>query len=413
MARSTRLRPAGLAAAALLFGAYLMLAAVPAQAATNDNATCLYNAVNRQVTVSSSTGSLSIVVGSGGAILFDNDTDASDGTACDTATVNNTDGITAESDLDFVIDLSGGPFAPGETPEASGISEIEIDVDGAVNTMEDVRVDGSDGDDTITAGNGLNAPTGSIVLGGAINLNSDGDADVTFNDNGDGSNDFEIQGGEGNDTISANGGSGTGAFLEQDSDNLEGDEGNDTITGSNYDTGDGDSPIEGDEGNDVLIGNGGDDDLLDSGAIDDTNGDGQENCLDNDESDSLSGGDGSDCRNAGAGRDLLAGGNGDDNELGNGCNDVLDQGNGPNGADVLDGDAGEPGGPFDCDGTDDLVDYSQRNSDLDVSLGDGNFNDGEVGANEQDNVTGGIETVLGGSGDDSSEEFLGHETFFA
>ena len=212
--RSGARKRLGVMISALAFGAYLMLTAVPAQAATDGDATCTYNAVNKQVTISTTTNSSSIRVGAGGAILFDDDLNASDGTPCDTATVNNTDGITSEPASDFEVDLGGGPFAPGESPEATGISEIEIDVDGLVNGGLDLEVEGSSGDDTIVAGNGLGAPTGSFFGGGAVNLNTDGDADITFADMDDGDNDYEVRGNDGNDTISANGGSGTGAFLE-------------------------------------------------------------------------------------------------------------------------------------------------------------------------------------------------------
>src|SRR6185503_18106978 len=102
---TSRGRTIGVVISALAFASYLMLTAVPAQAATDGDATCTYNAVNKQVTVSTTTNDLSIRVGSGGAILFDDDLDATGGTACDTATVNNTDGITAEPGHHFEVDL--------------------------------------------------------------------------------------------------------------------------------------------------------------------------------------------------------------------------------------------------------------------------------------------------------------------
>src|SRR5262245_19699808 len=411
--RSGARRRLGVTLSALVFGAYLMLTVVPAQAATDGNATCTYNAVNRQVTVSSTGGSdLSIVVGTGGAILFDDDLDASDGTACDTATVNNTDGITAEPDEDLEVDISGGPFAPGETPEASGTSEIEIDIDGSVNAMEDVEVEGSSGDDNIVAGNGLAAPTGSIVFAGAINLNGDNDADVTFNDNADASEDVKIRGNDGNDTVSFNGGAGTGAFLEQDAPDAEGGDGNDSLTGSDFDTGFGDQ-LHGGEGNDSLSGLGGQDFLNDDGLVD--FGDGF-TCA-TDENDILDGGDGIDELFSGDGRDLLIGGDGNDDESGGSCADTFDEGTGPNGRDNFHGNGGEAGGPFECDleGTgnlfDDLVDYSQRNSELLLVL-NGGFESGEVGASEDDRIGGGIDSALGGTADDEihgsfDENFLG------
>jgi hypothetical protein len=227
-------RGLGALVSALAFGAYVVLLAVPARAATNGDATCTYNAVNRQVTVSTTVNPLSLIVGAGGAILFDDDLNASDGTGCDTATVNNTDGIFAEPGSFLEVDLAGGAFGPGETPEASGTSEIEIDVDGSVNTMQGLVISGSFFGDTITAGNGQGAPTGGILDAGAVNLNDDNDADLTFTDNEDGIGDLAIFSLGGNDTISLNGGAGTGAFLEQAATLAEGGFGDDTVTGSNF-----------------------------------------------------------------------------------------------------------------------------------------------------------------------------------
>src|SRR5262245_5253322 len=420
---SRRGRAFGITASALGFAAYLMLTAVPAQAATEGLATCTYDAVDRQVTVRSPAGSnVSVRVGAGGAIVFDDDLTASDGVACDVASVANTDGITAEPGNNFAIDLGGGPFAPGETPEASGTSEIEIDVDGSVNDLNDLGIEGSGGDDTITVGNGLNAPSGGQLAAGAISLNTDGDADVTFNDNEDGDGDLLVEGNNGNDSISFAGGSGTGAFLEQSGPAAFGgnnaadsgtnaDDGNDTLTGSDFVTSDGDR-LFGDEGNDTLTGGAGEDDLSDAGDVDTGL-----TCA-TDENDVLIGGAGSDDLNGGDGNDLLDGGNDDDFENGSDCDDTFDQGSGPNGDDTIDG--GSPISAAGCFGTRaDLVDYGDRNSDLVVDLTGGPS--GEVGAAEADTLTD-IESAIGGSGDDDItgsglENFLaggdGDDTFNA
>src|SRR5262245_47397664 len=401
-------RRLGVAIAVLSFAGYLMLTALPAQAAV----ICSYNSVNRQITVDSSNPGVTLQVGGGGAITTsDTVFPGTSFTQCGTATVNNTDGITvnASDNDDVVVDLSGGPFAPGETPEASGTSEIEFTIHfGGSGSLDDLDVIGSDGADNLVVGDGNAGVPGS----GAANLNGDNDADITFDG---GMDDLFFGGEDGNDSISYAGGSATGGDADGDfvpNFVLNGGDGDDTLVGSDVE---GEVAIDGQEGNDLLQGGGGFDNIFDTGSLDtDTDGDGNFTCADDDERDVLDGGeDGDTLDGAGTGRDILRGGNGDDSEFGNGCNDVLDEGNGPNGADTLDGDAGEPGGPFECGGTDDVVDYSQRNSDLDVSLGDGNDNDGEVGANEQDDVNSGIETVLGGSGDDTIEDFDGDDTFFA
>src|SRR5262249_48787776 len=159
--------------------------------------------------------------------------------------------------------------------------------------------------------------------------------------------DFYIFGNDGNDTVSADGGSGTGAFLEQEDDLLQGDDGIDTLNGTDLDTINGDS-IRGGEGNDFLTGNTGRGFLEDFGLVDDMNGDSIANCLDDDERDTLNGGEGDDVMGAGDGRDVLRGGNADDVESGGDCNDVFDEGNGPNGGDILDGQDDENGSAFQC-----------------------------------------------------------------
>src|SRR5262245_16801350 len=287
-----RSRAFGVLISALAFVTYLMLTAMPAQAAVS----CSYDAVNRQVNVVSDTGSeAALRVGGGGVILFDDDDDASDGTQCDTATVNNTDGIEVDATGgggDVEIDLLGGPFAPGETPEATGTSEIEINVTGdAADGGNDIEIEGSDDDDTIAAGDGGSGATLSEGAG-AINLNGDNDADVTFVDQGNGAlQDFFIRGNDGNDTINASGGAGTGNDLAMSDTSLEGGPGDDSITGTDFFDGgglDGDQ-IDGEEGDDTLNGLGGDDFLDDSGVVDDLDNDGFNEC-DEDELDVLHGG---------------------------------------------------------------------------------------------------------------------------
>src|SRR5262245_55826717 len=341
MARTAgpRSRSIGVAISAIAFAAYLMLTAVPAQAAV----TCSYDAVNRQVNIdlSADNDDVTLGVGGGGAILFDDDEDLAGATQCDTATVNNTDGVdvddTVGDDVAVHLDLSGGPVAPGETPEATGIPEIEFNFnfDDSVSNEDEFFIVGSDGPDNLVAGDG-----GSNVPGtGAANLNGDNDADVSFDG---GLDDLQWDGADGADTISYAGGAGTGDDADGDDAPqffIDGGDGNDSLTGSDEEG----DVLDGQEGNDLLVGGAGFDSLEDDGLLDvDTNGDGDINCEDDDERDVLEGGEDDDSLDdAGDGRDTLRGGNGDDDEFGGDCNDVFDQGSGPNGNDDLDGDGDE------------------------------------------------------------------------
>ncbi len=95
----------GVFASALAFGAYLVLSAVPAQAAAAD---CTYNAVTKQVTFVMQGTAGAIGVGGGGTIVADDNTTFADGSQCGVATVNNTDGITIDMNAstgDIVLDL--------------------------------------------------------------------------------------------------------------------------------------------------------------------------------------------------------------------------------------------------------------------------------------------------------------------
>src|SRR5689334_6832 len=105
----------------LLAAITLALAAVPASAAV----TCSYSAPDHRVSVSA-TDDFTRVLRSGDAITID---DGHEAVPCGgSPTVLNTDliqightGLSAAT-----IDLKGGPFAPGFTPEPVGASEIEL-----------------------------------------------------------------------------------------------------------------------------------------------------------------------------------------------------------------------------------------------------------------------------------------------
>lgn len=119
---------------------------------------------------------------------------------CGGATVDNVDTVvvTGANATELVgLDLSGGPFAPGATPEGTGISEIEFQLDlGAGN------------DTLVVQGGILNE---KIRLGSAgINWNGDGDADVMLT----AVQTVTVNGGDGSDTISGSGGLGTGGLFQ-------------------------------------------------------------------------------------------------------------------------------------------------------------------------------------------------------
>lgn len=100
------------------------------------------------------------------------DSIAVDDQVCGAATVMNTDAISVVGAGDLRIDLRGGPLAPGATPEAEGVDEIEITVsrDGIT-----IGITGTGGIDRIKPATDLDQ--------GEINLNAaevPKDPDVTF-----------------------------------------------------------------------------------------------------------------------------------------------------------------------------------------------------------------------------------------
>jgi ELWxxDGT repeat protein len=135
---------------------------------------------------------------------------------CGGATVANVDtvNVTGTSLPErVVLDLSGGAFAPGATPEATGVSDIEIDVDLGSGT-DRLVVQGASGIDRVQLGSD------------GINLNNDDDVDATVA----GVEEVTVNGGLGNDLLTAAGSPATGdAFFVPVL--LNGDGGNDTLTG--------------------------------------------------------------------------------------------------------------------------------------------------------------------------------------
>jgi Ca2+-binding RTX toxin-like protein len=190
------------------------------------------------------------------------------GGPCGAATVTNTDVVVvtggAETD-DLTLDETNGVFGPGATPEPHGVSAIRFRIDLGGTADDRLFIVGTPGDDRIVAGTR------------GVNLDGDSDVDVTGPSVGP---NLELDGGDGNDVLSAAGKHGTGQPLAVDV-RLDGGNGADTLTGGRAD--------------DVLLGDAGDD-VLSGGAGNDT----------------LYGDDGNDTLTGGLGKDTFYGGAGDD-----------------------------------------------------------------------------------------------------
>ncbi len=217
----------------ILVGGLLLLSpALPAAAVT-----CSFDGGAHRVTIELS-GSSTVSRGGGGEIVVD-------GTACGMATTSNTDVIavsgTAGAGDALVIDMSGGPFEPGATPESRSTSEIEFEVTLEGDGGDRVVINGSANDDTFVAGDG------------GVLLNADPDVDVTFTGVGG----LGLQGQSGNDILVGIGGQGargaTPVALQ-----ILGGEGNDVLTGGTSDDrlegGPGDDTLDGDSGSDHIDG---------------------------------------------------------------------------------------------------------------------------------------------------------------
>lgn len=320
--------------------------------------------------------------------------------------------------------LTGG--AATDLLEADAPAVSEAICDGVDTTPASDVLDGGGGGDFLNAGSGGDTLSGGPGLDG---LCGGSDADTLF-----GGDDVDtLVGGGGNDTL--HGGAGVdvlqsayssdpnafcpGSASSNEQDALYGDDGNDVLIGAvgtdTLDGGPGDDSLFGFAGNDVLTGGDGSDVMVGySGA------------------DTLDGGQGVDELGGGDGDDIVRGGDGND-ELG--ITLSVPAGDTPtphtlvteNGNDTIDGGAGDDtiaGGPgatiLDYGGTSgstpadtpaqngadsitggegrDTVTYVHRTSQVSVSL-DGAANDG--GAGEADNVAGDVETVIGGSADDT------------
>jgi Ca2+-binding RTX toxin-like protein len=183
------------------------------------------------------------------------------------ATVNNTDKIvvadTSGGGTTTGIDTYGGPFAPGATAEPGATSEIEFEISGG------------QGDDTLQlVGGNVNDDwdLGAVPGGSGANLNAgdevNGDVDVTTT----GINDVSVAPGDGDDKVNAAGVQPFDGPLTLPAE-LEGGDHDDTVFGGN--------------GPDLLEGGTGDDILKGRGGLDELHGDSGKDFLDGDEGDDI------------------------------------------------------------------------------------------------------------------------------
>jgi Ca2+-binding RTX toxin-like protein len=282
----------------IIAGALLASVGIPVLAA-EQQVTCGYDEPSKTVTVSAPDHGFAFVVLSveAGAIMWEGHLAvprSGQKQPCGTATTANTDLIRAQggspADFGFFLgfDERGGPFAPGATAEASGISEIEIEF-----LSRGFLVFGG-------------STASSVIRLGSLgaNINGDDDVDVTL---AAPEAAFGYVGGPGPDDIAATGGLGTGDPSSRDFAAGGGDGSDLLVAGpgrSSMDGGGGEDVLSGATARDALSGGAGNDRLTGLTGADDLEGEGG--------NDELLGGGGRDRLNGGRGRDRCLGGPGKD-----------------------------------------------------------------------------------------------------
>lgn len=258
----------GLAATAAF--ALAVPALVPERAAAA--VSCSYDAPTHTLTVTADANGdfVALRVESGGG---DDDIEVFEGaftteiTPCggvDQPTINDTDTIelnenaAGASSVVFRLDVENGPFAPGFTAEPNGSSEIEFDVNADDDGSDQFQVFGGAGDDDLRFGS-----AGGVLSG---NLNG---SEIAGADTGD--RDVDLAGIErlfmggrgGNDTITADG-SGAPDFDGPTPIGVtfEGGPNDDTLRSGTFDgAGVGANNLVGDAGDDTMIGSTGQDSI--------------------------------------------------------------------------------------------------------------------------------------------------------
>ena len=297
------------------------------------------------------------------------------------------DGSSASNN--FIVGQNGSVLVISE-----GTASISITGDGIGFSAggEVVQINGNQGNDTITIGDINNV--GFFVLqidGGIGNDTINGAGAMT------GSVVVSIDGGGGNDMITGTGGNDTLIGSDGD-DTLLGRSGKDSLVG-----GDGDDLLNGQAADDTLDGGFGNDTLLGELGDDVLNGEfGNDRLVGNDGDDTLVGGFGDDVLDGDAGDDSLLGMVGRDTLLGGQGADTLDGGReedvirGHAGNDIIRGDHGSDT-IFGGGGSDTI-----EGGDGDDRIDGGGGRDGIDGGDGNDTINGmdGRDTLFGGDGDD-------------
>jgi Ca2+-binding RTX toxin-like protein len=376
----TKFRITSLSAAAALVAALLVgPGATDAMAVTCDKAGATLNvnlASGQSAEIRRTNGDLTVTGGCTGNPTVDN---------IDTIDVSG-----APGDETFTVDMTNGLFRPGATVETQGDSEIEVIVS-LGDGNDTLVVQGRPVDDALHAGSA------------GINFNGDGDADITRNN----VEELRLGGADGADSLSAAGGLAAGDPLNTGV-TLAGGEGGDTLQGGN-----GNDTLNGGNGGDAESGGAGDDTFnqtTDANGADLLNGDegtdtadygartvGVNVTLDGNADDGAAGeGD-----NATSTIENVRGGSGNDTITGSLLANVLRGGEGNdtiNGADGDDTLIGAEGSDNLIGGTGtDTAGYGNRTASVTVTI-DGVANDGELG--ESDNVAVDVENVNGGAAAD-------------
>lgn len=424
--RSLRTITAG--AATILAGLSL---AAEAGAATRGAATCEFDPLTATATIAAGnpkTIDVGIVRSGDEITVFDANSSTGSQINCTggTPTVTNTDEIVVDATIavreqNVVVDLSGGPFAPGLTDEADGSSEIEFDV----TIMQKGRypdaylqIVGSDEADEITAG-ALGNDTGFNLNAGE----SAPDIDLTLHQRLDTRPTSQVkligEMGNGDDSFDAGGPAPFAAPIDLGYGEIRwnGGDGNDTLTG-----GLSSDRLEGAEGDDSLAGGAGNDDLRGGKGSDSLSALAGNNSIGGGNgADTISTGPGKDYISAGKGGDTIEAGDGDDRIFGsNGRDEILagggdDKAYGGSGVDTIEGGAGNDRIDGDSgsdsilggDG-DDRIDGDRGSDTIDAGPGndraDGdNGADQVLGADGNDKLRGGQgpDELDGGDGDDN------------
>jgi Ca2+-binding RTX toxin-like protein len=367
----------------LTLGAWLVLSAVPAMAADTCAVTTVFGVSTVTVTLDVAVGGPHTFSVDDGALQMDA-ADLPD--TCAGATVDNTGQLDvigstlAGTGSDLTIDLTGGGFVSSAGDELG----IDLAFSAAVVAFDSLIITGSDGADNIRIGAGS-----AVATEGAMNLNGDASAELTWEGLTAPAEAITVNGGDGDDVISAAGGLGTGLVVARAL-TITGGEGDNTLTGGsgidNIDVTDtGDSAVDGGYGADDIDVTGTGDNTVNGGVGIDAIDVGVAATGDN----VLNGGPDSDVITIAnvTGYNVLDGGSGAHNDLVGGTGDeTFDQGTSSLGTDHMVGGGGI-----------DTVDYSGRTNAVSIS-NDNGADSGEPG--EADQIAADVEVLIGGSGDD-------------